>query len=243
MDYKNHEPGKYLEPEDRKTAKDFPSLEELFIYGEDIPVPGTVDELRYKYPFPPGVELKDLEGRKVPPLGLSYISKAGGGGRWGFVYQPGTFFEDKVTINKELGKSTAELTIIREQSIKNKAVQGMAALFEEKGLASFKDTESLDGEVVAAGLKWAFEMIEKSKNPREALNFIKYFWDKIEHKDKVLDSLAAREGKALDFGIMTMKMLDEKLAGLDTLIAREKGEVVDTEFFDVSGDPDSETDI
>ena len=109
MDYKDKIDGEFPEPQDRKTAKDFPPLERLFIYGEDIPVPESKEQLRYEYPFPDDIGLKDLEGKKVPPLGLSYISKAGGGGKWGFVYQPGTFFEDTVTIGKKDGVSQTEI--------------------------------------------------------------------------------------------------------------------------------------
>ncbi len=244
MDYKNYEEGKYPEPQDRMNAKDFPSLEELFVYGEDIPVPMMEQQLRCKYNVDERspLVLSELEGFKVPPLGLTYVAKHGGGGKQGMAYAPGTFRENKHTLNKEFGATQIQTVVIREQNIKDKVVDGMLALFKDKGLAALDDIENMDAEVVAAMMKWSVNMIDDKQSPKEAVALTKYLWDKIEHKDKILDGLAAREGKALEVAGKSMDVMVAYLKQIERDIASKKGEIVDVIAYDV-GEPDTETDI
>jgi hypothetical protein len=170
MDYKDFKEGKYPEPGKRLTSKDFPSLDELFVYGEDIPIPESMEELRCRYNeddrFP--LVLTDLEGYKAPPLGLSAVWTNGGGGKKGFVYPPGTFREDKFTMNKELGANTEQVLAIREDKRTERMVDGIRQSFEEHGI-------TLDGrsktEVLGAMAKVAMDKVFDDKSAREARMF------------------------------------------------------------------------
>lgn len=234
-DYKNFIEGKYPEPKDRMNVKDYPKPEELFIYGEDIPVPTTEEELRYKYPFPPGVELKDLEGRRVPPFGLSYVSKAGGGGKRGFVYKPGTFFENKVTINKELGKTTKELTLV-------KAEHQEQAMLDNIGKALAEDGHKLDGTASADVLgKLAYVLTKKLLDDDAPVRELRMWYGDIVKtlvsKQETIKN--TRDTLTLEIGKMNIKMLDKLLDGVDGLIAdKQDEELLDLELHDVDSEAD-----
>ena len=238
-DYKDYIEGKYPEPEDRRKPKDFPSLDELYTYGYDFAMPESFDELRCQYNEDErnSLVLADLSGYKVPPLGLGLVAKHGGGNMRGFIYPPGTFRENKSTIGKELGFTAIELTDMREQARRDNVVNAMANLFEEKGLATFDVIKDKDPQLIAAAMSWAFEKIDQSDNPKEALNFVKYMWDKLGSKDTVGD----REGKVVDLATTSMKTIDAALVALTKIIEEKQGEVITTVPFDVTGDPDSDT--
>lgn len=225
-DYKDYEPGKYPEPEDRCIASDFPKPEELFTYGVDFPMPESLEDLRGQYnlrdEFP--LVLEDLEGYKVPPLGLHTIGVNGNGFQsrkghcsargGGFIYGPGTFREDKYGMNKELGPRIEDSVAVREQRRKDAVVNTLARLFEEGGYTQVDVLKEKDPQVMAAGIAWVFNMINEAKNEREALNFLKFIWEKTEDKEDVLNRLKERSLAAKLAG-QSMELIDKLLDSLD----------------------------
>ena len=219
----------------------FPPIEELQVYGVDVPVPTSFDELRARYnekePIPP-LKLEELEGYCVPPPsinvvavnGVGIIAQKGISGGWR--YPAGTFREDKSSIGKELGKTADELIGLREKARKENVVNAMADLFEEKGLATFDVIKDKDPQLIAAAMSWAFEKIDKSDNPKEALNFVKYMWDKLGSKD----ILRGREDKSMDLAVRSVETIDAALTAITKMIEEKKGEVIEAELYDVTGD-------
>ena len=229
-DYRDHIPGEYPEPEDRMNAKDFPPVDRLFVYGEDFYMPESMDDLRYEYSFPSGVELKDLKGRKVPPLGLSYISKAGGGGKQGFVYRPGTFFEDKVTIGKPLGKTVTELTLAREDKKNQAILDNMSKALTEHG---HKIDGNSSSEVLGTLAYVLTDKLLDDKAPVKELRL--WYGDTLKILTSKEETIKDNKEKlALELGIKSMDVLKGYLDGIDKAIADQKGETI--ELYDVSED-------
>ncbi len=241
MDYKNYEEGKYPEPADRRVKKDYPEKEQLFVYGEDFPMPESMDDLRCTYNeddrFP--LELEELRGFKVPPLGMSYVSTIGGGGRLGMSFRPGTFRKNRGTIGKEFGKTTTELTLIQADKKEQAMLSALAKGMDKHGI---KITGSSSADTLEAFWTVVVERLLDPDTPIRELRLAgltdipKILSAKKESADK------ARENVAAEFGKMSMKVLVKMLGGVDGLIADKKGEIVDIELHDV-GDPDSEADI
>ncbi len=222
MDYKDFIEGKYPEPKDWLTGKDFPDKDELFVYGEDIPIPESIDDLRCRYNeddrFP--LVLTDLEGYKIPPLGLTAVWVNGGGGKKGFAYPPGTFREDKFTMNKELGANVEQVLAIREDLRTERMVEGICKSFEEHGII-------IDGrsktEVLGAMAKVAMDKVFDDKSAREARMFVetmyKILGQKEENKEK-------RESKAVDLAGQSMELVQQVLEWTEA----QKGEIVELDF-------------
>ncbi len=222
MDYKNFIENKYPEPKDRLTGKDFPNADELFVYGEDMPIPESTEELRCRYNeddrFP--LVFTDLKGYKIPPLGLTAVWVNGGGGKKGFAYPPGTFREDKFTMNKELGANVEQVLAIREDLRTERMVEGICKSFEEHGII-------IDGrsktEVLGAMAKVAMDKVFDDKSAREARMFVetmyKILGQKEENKEK-------RESKAVDLAGQSMELVQQVLEWTEA----QKGDIVELEF-------------
>jgi len=242
IDYKGYVKGKYPEPEDRRTRKDFPTVDELCVYGVDIPVPTSLNELRCRYneksPVPPLV-LSDLEGYKVPPLGLSSVSVIGGGSKQGWIYRAGTFRKDTRTIGKELGRTSAELIMYREEALQEKISNAIADSFIKNGM---KIDGRTSADVIAAIARHATDRLLSEDAPVKEVRL--WYTDLIKtlgDKDKTVAD--ARERAALGLATIQAGSLDESLAIIREMIAEKKKEkVIDAEegtFYDVSGETDT----
>lgn len=133
MDYKEYKEGKYPEPDDRKRPKDFPPVDDLFTYGIDIPVPQNVGELRCQYndDEKDTLVLADLDGYKVPPLGILTVGVHGSGHARGFIYPPGTFRKNIRTIGLALGADQNQLAVGRAEKKISKIVSGVQRSLEK----------------------------------------------------------------------------------------------------------------
>ncbi len=196
----------YPPPEERYSPPDFPPVDALYTYGEDIPVPASLDGLRCQYNFPDpeevNIELSDLDGYKVPPYGLDIVTKAGGGanhnkaGKCVFIYSPGTFFDNNYTIGKPLGATPAELTVLREQARKDALVSGAIAAFEELGFDALANLRDKDARVIHELTKQTMKIVYGSGNPRESLNMLKYMNEKLAEKNAAIEN-NQRRAKAM----------------------------------------------
>jgi hypothetical protein len=242
LDYLNYEDGKYPEPEDRCIASDFPKPEELYTYGVDFPMPESFDDLRghYNERDEAPLVLEDLRGYKVPPLGLHTIGVNGNGFQpkrdergGGFIYGPDTFRKDLFGINKALGPRHEDMVAVREENRKNAVIDALASLFESEGYTQIDVLKEKDPQVMAAGISWVFKMINASKNEREALNFLKFIWEKTEYKEDVLARLKERSLAARLAG-QSMELVDKLLDELDDeRRRREAYESVDISVQDI----------
>ena len=192
MDHKD--PNLYPEPEDRYLPSDFPPIEMLYIYGKDIPVPESIDDLRCEYRFPEDIGLADLDGYRVPPYGLAFVTKAGGGykkppsGAGGWIYPAGTFFRDDYTLNKPKGVNNAEMVVYREEARKNAMVDGAISAFEEMGLAVFDNIKEKDPSLIQELTKQTVKIVFGSENPRESINLLKFITEKLADKDEAINN-------------------------------------------------------
>ena len=121
----------------RYEIEDFPPVDELPIYGVDEPTPTTIYELKCEYNEDercPLVLPDDLEGYRIPPEGIVKVWANGVGARAGkgpMVYAPGTFRENKHTINKEFGITAAEANDIRTEKRKEALRANVIRAFED----------------------------------------------------------------------------------------------------------------
>ena len=226
LDYKEYQEGKYPEPKDRRNPEDFPSVDELLVYGVDVPCPESVDDLRCPYNFPEQPEdrddvrvptIADLHGYKAPPYGLSLVTKLGGGMcSPKFIYAPGTFFENMFGIEKALGPTNAEMIVKREEQRKNAMIAGMADFLEEKGLIEAISTiKDKDAEVIEALFRLALEFIYDSRNPKEARLLANDIADRLADKDA---AIKRNEGKPQ----WTQAQVDKVLEMTGELLRRER---------------------
>ena len=240
IEYKNYEEGKYPPPEERESAKDFPSVDELLVYGVDIPCPETEDDLRCPYYFPEQPEdrddvkvptIHDLHGYKVPPYGLTRINRNGGGMcSPKFIYGPGVFFEDMFGIEKALGPTNAELIVKREEGRKNALVDGAREFLEDvledddviSALASLKDK---DNAVIKELTKLTLQFIYGAQNPKEMRLFLNDLMDRLEDKDESVE----RNKNKLQW---TKEQIDKVLELTDGAIKRER----EDNIIDIGGD-------
>ena len=174
----------------------YPSVDELKTYGVDAPLPESEEELLCEYKFHEGDEelgippitYKDLEGYAVPPEGI-YVTRAGGGKdvvRHTFVYPPGTFFENRVTINKPMGAQHTDIIRITAENRKNAITQGAVEAFEEMGLAVFDNIKEKDVSVIKELTKQTIKTVVESNNPREMINLLKFVDKRYEQKDEAI---------------------------------------------------------
>ena len=232
LDYRGDK--EYPEPKDRMGVKDFPSGDELLVYGEDLPIPTSKEELRCKYNEDDRnpLKLEDLNGYKVPPLGLKYVAKHGGGGKQGFIYKPGTFRENKSTFGMELGVTSAEGNLIREEGKEQATVDGILKAFDE-GKIEISGRTPADVLGTLAYVVTKRLLNKEDKVPAKELRL--WYTDVL----KVLTSKQetverARENVAAQMGMKNAETLDVAIKALTELIADKKGEVVEAEFYDVS---------
>lgn len=240
-DYKNFEPNKYPEPADRKSAKDFPDKSELFVYGVDIPVPKTEDELRCEYRMEgSGLTLADLDGYRVPPLGLKFVTKLGGGYGygWGFIYGMNTFFENVYGIDKPLGKTQPEMMLARVQVRRDAEVAGYVKRLEEEGFDILGSEQGLDVETTRALAYLALDFIISDKSGKEMRQLFNDFCKRQAHKAEMVDRHSgveevAKMGKAgyeaIDKAYELLEKEREKL---------EAYESVDVTVTDIDDDDD-----
>ncbi len=189
-EYKNFEPNKYPKPEDRKDAKDYPSVDELLIYGVDIPVPETKAGLRCEYRMEgSGLTLKDLDGYPVPPFGLGFVTKLGGGyGKvWGFIYGPNTFFENKYGIDAEFGKTQPEMMLARVQVRRDAEVAGyVRRLNEIEGFDILGSEQGVDVETTEALAYLALDFIISDRSGKEMRQLFNDFCKRQAHKAEMV---------------------------------------------------------
>ena len=233
FDYRNSEEGKYPPPEERYHPN-YPKADELGVYGVDLPVPETEEDLRCPYNIPEWLELKDLEGYKIPPLGYVKVLASGAGtvrmesGSYPYYYPPGTFLENKVTIGKELGPTHAEITIARSAARKEALAQGAIEAIEELGLAVLDNIKEKDAQSIKELMKQTIIMAVQTKNARELLNATKYIDKRFEDADGV-DERHSKKTAA-----MTPEQADEWMAKFKKW--REEGfdlNVIDGEVEDI----------
>ena len=228
MDYKDFVEGKYPEPDKRLTSKDFPDADELFVYGEDRPVPESDKDLRCRYnhddKFP--LVFTDLEGYKVPPLGLTAVWVNGGGGKKGFAYPPGTFREDKFTVDKEFGADSKEMVIAREQSKKDAIIDVVSTYLENKGILTLDVMRDKSPQMIAAAVLWALGIIDDSGSPREALNMAKWLESKVSQEGETLGKATKKSTFTLDEAREWLKFTKEAREQL----LEEQGDIVTLEF-------------
>ena len=229
LDYKGDK--EYPEPDKRILKADFPSVSELYRYGDEVPVPACVEELRCKYtekePTPP-LKLEELEGYYVPPLGIVTVSASGQGlraGKAGWIYKAGTFREDRHTIGKELGTTNTELVIAREQARRDSFEAGVISVLEDKGVLELDILKDKSPQVIEGLAAWAMKMIDDKEASRDAVNFVKLYLDKIAHKDEVLKKLRKED-------TFTMSEAREWLAFTKEAQGIAESQVVDAEFVD-----------
>ena len=217
IDYVNYEEGKYPEPEDRCIASDFPKAEELYTYGVDFPMPKSLDDLRSNYNIDERnpLVLADLEGYRVPPMGLCTVGRNGNGFQpkrdksgGGFIYPPGTFREDKHGIGKELGPSHVEMTRAREENRKQAYTTGIMRKLEEEGLATLDNLKEKDPQAIEALAYMALDLIIRSESAREARLFLEGYYDKMQEKDDALRNIQERAA-ANKLGSQAMEVIDK----------------------------------
>ena len=229
LDYKGYEPEKYPEPSDRAGVKDFPREEELFTYGEDIPIPASREELRCKYNEDERnpLRLEDLTGYKVPPFGLKYVARHGGGGKQGFIYKPGTFRENRSTFGMELGVTPAEGNLIREDKRQEAVINGIIRAFDKNEIEySGKTPADVLGTLTFVTLDRLLDPAAPVKELRLAAftDILKVLTSKEETVER------ARENVAVQMGMKNAETLDVAIKALTELIADKKGKVIEAEF-------------
>ena len=241
LDYKDYEEGKYPEPEDRVSKDDFPPAEDLFVYGEDVPIPESFEELRCKYNLDDRnpLVLEDLEGYKVPPLGLTTVSKNGGGfqakRKGGWVYPPDTFRKNKYGINMELGATHDAITIARERKAKEAQTEAIITFLKDKlgDEMDFEDANTFKSAKAVEGLMlWSLQMIDDKQAAREAVRVMEWYVKQQQHKDDIIDRHKEKEmtfSEALEF----VKQVKEKgILDNPVDITVVEGEIEDIEELD-----------
>jgi len=222
----------------RLTKADFTAIDDLPRYGVDEPTPTSFDELRCNYKEDKKNDnpliLTDLEGYCVPPDGIVTVGVNGVGlqaGWAGLIYPAGTFREDKYTLNKEFGITPLEGTRIRHEQRKSAATDALATWFKDKGIEILDDTKGKDAQVVAALAVWVAGFIDEKKNPKEALNLFKYYWDKQDKEQGILDGLP----DVKEVAVRSLETIDKLLDKLDKEIDNKKSviEAEEGEFYDV----------
>ena len=213
------------------------------MYGIDIPVPKTKDELRCEYRMEEaGLTLKDLDGYKVPPLGLKFVTKLGGGYGygWGFIYGMNTFFENRYGIDKELGKTHSEMMLARVQVRKDAEVAGYVRRLEEEGIDILGSEQELDVKTTEARAYLALDFIITDKNSKEMRQLFNDFCKRQVHKAEMV----ARHSDVKEvakFGTASFAAMDKALELLEK--EREKLEAyesTDVTVTDVDDDDDDD---
>jgi hypothetical protein len=236
LDYKDKIPGKYPDPKDRMVAKDFPSPGELFTYGEDFPMPESMDDLRCRYNEDERVEdgelvnplvLDNLSGYKVPPLGLTAVYMHGGGGKKGFAYPPGTFRENKHTMNMELGSTPEKALEIREDNRVKKMIAGIREALEER---DYEFDGRTNADVLGMVTKVAMLKVIDDDSAREARMFVELMYKILGTKE---DNKERREDKAFDLASQSMEAVQQVLDYTEKMLNKD---VVDIPVYDVDED-------
>jgi len=230
LDYKGDK--EYPVPDKRILKTDFPSISELYRYGEEVSVPESADDLRCKYTEKeptPLLKVEELEGYCVPPLGITVVCVNGVGmraGKAGWIYPAGTFRQDRHTIGMELGGNATEMVALREQSRRDSFEAGVIAVLEKKGVLELDVLRDKSPQVIEGLASWAMQMIENKESSRDAVAFLKLYIDKIEHKDKVLKDLRKKPS-------LTIDQAREWLTLTKNIV---EPEVVEVKLYDVSGE-------
>jgi len=218
LDYKDYEDGKYPEPSDRCVASDFPKIEELHTYGVDFPLPESLDELRghYNEDERNPLVLADLEGFKVPPLGLHTIGVNGTGFQpkrdsrgGGWIYPASTFRDgEKYKVNRELGPTMDDIVKTREENRKRAYTDGIIKKLEDEGLATFDNLKEKDPQAIEALAYMALDFIIKAESPKEARLFLENYYEKMQEKDEALRNIQERAA-ANKLGHQAMEVIDK----------------------------------
>lgn len=221
-DYKSFVPGKYPEPEDRMRKVTFPSEDELFTYGDDFPMPESMEDLRCEYKederFP--LVLADLEGYKVPPLGLTCVSASGSGHKHGIIYTPGVLREDKTRFGKEFGMTSADAVTIREDKKAAEIVAGIRRSFDKQGVVLYGHSTP---EILGAMAEVVMDKVFDEPSAREARMFL---------KDMTELLIAKEEGAKKKESALTIEEARALLKITEQAMANKQGEVIDVEFVD-----------
>lgn len=235
-DYKNYEPGKYPEPNERKTVKDFPKVEELFTYGFDFPVPQTHEDLRCEYGELEDLPLvpSELEGYKVPPLGITKVGKGGSGHRGGFIYPNGTFREDRISIGKSHGSSQLEVQIARAEAKKSAIMEGIEQAFEQNQTPISTKSES---GVLQEMAKLVTEKVLKDTNAREARMWFNDIHRILNEQDDIKEKQTNLERLLEGVNPEDLALLDQSLK---RAIMDKQYDIIEGEFEDIEDGDDED---
>jgi len=228
LDYRDCVPNEYPEPADRMNAKDYPPSDRLYVYGEDFPMPESMADLRCKYNederFP--LTLEELEGFKVPPLGMTAVSTAGGGHKQGYLYKFGTFREDRSSMNKEFGIQHTDAMDIWQDKRTEAIYAGFAQSFEEHGyVLNGHEKIKVLAPMAKVALDKAFE-----GSAREMRMMLEYAYKIQGTKEKDEDG---RKDKALDLASQSFDTVQKFLELAEKEIAKKEAPVIEAELYDV----------
>lgn len=238
LDHKG-DPDKYPPPEERHCKADFPAEDELYTYGVDFPIPEAFSDLRCTYnekePTPP-LQLEELRGYKVPPLGIDTVWVNGVGaklGAAGMMYKPGTFREDRHTAGKEFGKMGIELATIREDNKAKAIINGITEALDKHEIEIKGDTTA---DVLQALTFVTLDRLLDPNTPAKELRIATFenILKELTRKEEIVERNRERVAEAM--GMKSMEQLDQALDAINKLIDERKGEVIDTVPYDVSGE-------
>ena len=232
---------------DKKTKADYPLVDELLIYGKDLPTPTCQEELACRYSEKPEttpllVLPDDLEGFRCPPEGIVTVAAHGAGLQYGFgglIYPPGTFRVNKHTFGKELGVQRTENEIYKHVARENAITAGIIRAFEKNEIA-YNGKSTLD--VVEALTFYTLDKLMQDdvpvKEQRLAWEFtLKTLVRKTDLVQQNRDRLAE---EAMKHAGKSMETVDEAMKALTKMIDSKKAAVVEGKFYDVSSGEETE---
>lgn len=236
-DYNNYEPGRFPDPKERRRSTDFPPVHDLGTYGVDLPVPTTRDDLRCRYNETPAIPLvlSELDGYRIPPLGLLSVGVGGSGHAKGFIYPNGVFRPDVVSIGQLHGANTNDLQVARADAKTKAITTGIQEAFQEAGR---EITGKTDADTLQAFAKL---VTEKALDDDAPLREVRMWYNDVH---KIMTS--AEEVKA-ERNSLRRKMEELGIQALDVILAETKrakelkelqdGNTIDGDFEDVEDEP------
>lgn len=188
----------------------FPPKDLLPVFGIDVPVPVSKDDLPCKYNEDEKnpLILTSLRGYPVPPEGIKFVSKSGSGHTNKIVYGNGTFRKNDYAINAVHGTSSDDMQLARATAKKTAIMEGI--------LEAFADAERVIDVTTEAGMlkeqaKVVTEKVLAESSAREARMWfndtVKIFGDQDAH----IDALGDLQGKFNKLGIMAIDALMSRL--------------------------------
>jgi len=231
LDYK----GDKEYPKERLKVADFPSKEELFVYGDDYPMPESLDDLKCEYrekEGTPPLKLEELRGYCVPPDGIIYVTVNGMGMKAGtpIVYGVNTFRENRHGLGMELGISHKDAIIKREQSRRDAETRGYIKRLEEEGIATLDNTKAMDVQTLEALAYFALDFIMKKEDGREMRQLYNDFHKRQAHTGSVTEKLRDKPASGTMKDAVDFLKAQNEAKRLEIELA--KTQVVEAEFID-----------